>query len=91
MTNLVTYNGRTLEFLELEGGLLHLKPRSSVLLSDADLVVVREKYPHVFAHMFVHPRAKAKKVDKGSKGKVVDTPVDPKVSGKDSKDKADKK
>lgn len=86
MNNLVTYNGQTLEFLDLESRLLHLKPRSSVELSDADLVKIREDYPRVFSHMFVHPRRKAV---------VVKAPkVDPKpvVKAKDSEVKAtDKK
>jgi len=71
MRFVVTFTGRTLEFLDLESKTLHLRPRKTLELTQKELDEVKEKYPELFGLMFVHEltdnQKKKFKVDKVQK------------------------
>ena len=54
MRSIVTYSGRTLEFLDLADRTLHLKPRQTLELDEKELEQIKESRPDVFGNLFVH-------------------------------------
>lgn len=69
--HLCTYSGKTIEFVELADRVLHVRPRSTLELSDKEIELVRDQYPQVFSKIFVHGRPTKKEVEKSEPVKPV--------------------